>query len=62
MGYSPWGHRVRLKQVCMHAPLSRENCIQYLVINYNGKEYIKKKVCMCITESFYYTAKIVTTL
>ena len=36
--------------------------IQYLVINHNGKEYIKKNVYICTTESFCCTAEINTTL
>ena len=47
-----------------------EDYIQYLVINYNGKEYEKECVCVCvcvciniyITESLCYTAEINTTL
>ena len=31
---------------------STGNYIQSPVINYNGKEYFKKNVYMCITESF----------
>ena len=30
---------------------STENYIQYPTINHNGKEYEKKNVCICITES-----------
>ena len=45
-------------------PYGTENCIQYPVINYNGKEYFFK--CMhlyaCITESHCCTAVINTTL
>ena len=37
---------------------STGNCIQYPVINHNGKEYI----CVCITESLCCTAEINTTL
>ena len=40
---------------------STGNCIQYPVINHNGKEY-KKNVYICIIESFCYTAEIGTTL
>ena len=36
---------------------STGNCIQYAVINHNGKEYIY----ICITESFCHTAEINTT-
>ena len=35
--------------------------IQYLVINHYGKEYIKKNVYICTTESFCCTAEINTT-
>ena len=38
------------------------NYIQYPVINHNEKEYLKKDVYMCITESFCHTAEIGTTL
>ena len=41
---------------------STENYIQYLMINHNGKEYKKKNVYMCITESLCCTAVINTTL
>ena len=33
---------------------STENCIQYPVINHNGKEY-EKKIHICIIESLLYT-------
>ena len=36
------------------------NCIQYPVINHNGKEY--EKECICITDSPCCTAEINTTL
>ena len=40
---------------------STGNCIQYLVINHNGKEYIKKmNVYISITESLCCTAEINT--
>ena len=38
---------------------STGNCIQYLVINHNGRKYEKN---ICITESLCYTAEINTTL
>ena len=41
---------------------STGNSIQYLVINHNGKEYLKRIVYMCITESLGCTAEIGTTL
>ena len=44
---------------------STENCIQYLIINYNGKEYKKNIhmcVCVCLTESLCYTPEMNTTL
>ena len=39
-----------------------ENCIQYPMINHNGKEYLKNNVYICITESLCYTAVINTAL
>ena len=41
---------------------STGNYIQYPGINHNGKEYLKKKVCMYKIESLCYTAETVTTL
>ena len=41
---------------------STGNYIQYPVIGRNGKEYFKKNVYTCITESLCYTAEIDTTL
>ena len=41
---------------------STEKYIQYPVINHNGKEYKKKNVYMCITESLCCTAEMGTTL
>ena len=41
---------------------STENCIQYLIINSNGKEYIYRCVCVCLTESPGYTPEMNTTL
>ena len=41
---------------------STENYIQYPVINHNGKEFLKKKVYICTTESLCYTAEINSTL
>ena len=41
---------------------STGNYIQYLVINHNGKEYLKKNVYIAITESLCCTAEISTTL
>ena len=41
---------------------STGNYIQYPVINHNGKEYEKKNVYVCITESLCCTAEINTTL
>ena len=41
---------------------STGNYIQYPVINHNGKEYLKKNVYMCITESLCCTAELNTTL
>ena len=38
------------------------NYIQYPMINHNGKEYEKKRICICITESLSYTAENSTTL
>ena len=42
------------------------NCIQYPLINHNGKEYEKEGVYIythiCITESLYCTAEMNTTL
>ena len=40
---------------------STENYIQYPMINHNGKEYLKKNVHICITESLCCTAEINTT-
>ena len=34
---------------------STENYIQYSMINHNGKEYKKKNVYICITESLLYS-------
>ena len=39
---------------------STEHYIQYPVINHNGKEYFKKNVYICITESFCDSAEINT--
>ena len=39
-----------------------DDCIQYPMINYNGKEYLKKNVHVSISESLCYTAEIKTTL
>ena len=39
---------------------STGNCIQYPVINHNGKEYKKECVYICITESLCCTAEINT--
>ena len=41
---------------------STGNYIQSPVINYNGKEYFKKNVYTCVTESFYCTAETGTTM
>ena len=41
---------------------STGNYIQYPVINHNGKQYEKKNVCMCITESLCCIAEIGTAL
>ena len=41
---------------------STGNYIQSPVINYNGKEYFKKDVYMCITESFCFRAEIGTAM
>ena len=41
---------------------STGNYIQYPVINHNGKEYKKKNVYICVTESLCCTAEINTTL
>ena len=41
---------------------STENYIQYPMINHNGKEYFKKVVYICITESLCCTAEINATL
>ena len=41
---------------------STGNCIQYPVINHNGKEYKKECAYICITESLCCTAEINTTL
>ena len=44
---------------------STENCIQYLTINSNGKEYKKniyKCVCVCLTESLGYIPEMNKTL
>ena len=41
---------------------STENYIQYPMINHNGREYFKKNVYICITESLCCTAEINTTL
>ena len=41
---------------------STGNYIQYHVINYNGKEYAKECIYICITESFCFTAETNTTL
>ena len=41
---------------------SAGNYIQYHVINYNGKEYAKECIYVCITESLCSTAEINTTL
>ena len=39
---------------------STGNYFQYPVINHKGKEYIKKNIYMCITESLCCTAEIGT--
>ena len=39
---------------------STRNYIQYPVINHNGKEYILKRIHICITESLCCTAEINT--
>ena len=43
-----------------------ENCIQYPMINHNGKEYLKRNVyicvCVCVIESLCCIAEINTTL
>ena len=45
---------------------STGNYIQYLVINYNGKEFFKKDIdiyiCICITKSLYCTPETNTIL
>ena len=41
---------------------SMENYIQYPMINHNGKEYEKKEVHICMTESLCCIAEINTTL
>ena len=41
---------------------STGNYIQSPGINHNGKEYLKKNVCMCITESLCCSAEIATAL
>ena len=41
---------------------STESCIQYPMINHNGKEYMKKNVYICVTESLCCTEEINTTL
>ena len=41
---------------------STGNYIQYPVINHNGKEYEKKYIYVCITESLCCTAEMNTTL
>ena len=41
---------------------STENYTEYLMINHNGKEYKKKNVYICITESLCCIAEINTTL
>ena len=38
--------------------MSSTGNIQYPVINRNGKEYLKKNVYMCVTESLFCTAEI----
>ena len=43
-------------------PYSTENYTQYLMINHNGKEYLKKNTYICKTKSFCCTAIINTTL
>ena len=40
---------------------STENYIEYPMINHTGKEYFKKNIHKCITESLYCTADIGTT-
>ena len=39
-----------------------ETYIKFPRINHNGKEYFKKNICMCITESLFCTSEISTTL
>ena len=41
---------------------STGNYIQYSMINHNGKEYLKKNVYICTTESLCFAAEINTTL
>ena len=41
---------------------STGNCIQYAVINHNGKEYENIHVCICIIESLCYIVDINTKL
>ena len=41
---------------------STENYIQYPMINCNGKEYSKKSVHICLTESLWYAGEINTML
>ena len=47
-------------------PYSTVNCIQYPLINHNGKEHkeecLSVCVCVCKTELLRYTAEINTTL
>ena len=43
-------------------PYNTENCIQHPVIYHNGKEYFRKRICMCITEPVCWRAEINTTL
>ena len=52
--YTEWIHN----KVLMY---STENYIEYPMINHTGKEYFKKNIHKCITESLYCTADIGTT-
>ena len=51
-------YRINNNKVLLDSP---GNCIQYPVINHNGKEY-KKNVYICMTESLCCTADSNTTL
>ena len=43
-------YRMDKQQVLLY---STENDIQYPVINHNGKEYIKKRMCVCVCIYIY---------